>query len=333
MSILFLLAGIGVVNGIFTSIYLFINRSAGITDLYFAGLIMMLSIRIAKSIFYYFNREADLLILQIGLSACIFIGPFFYLYMRSIYRKVSQWHSKEIILLLTLLIVITLTGIIYPYRIYPDLWNSLIIKGIYLIWSGFTIAGIYLFIKISKKRDQYTDNFFFLVIVVAAMVFITITYHLALYAGITYIWGSLIFSATFYAMVIRLFIGRRPVTPNFNKEPVENGAEILLAVDLLVQREQLYKEKGMKLDQLARKAGISRNILSRIMNENYGHGFSHFIRKYRIEEAKKLILTRPELSFEGIGYESGFHSKSTFFEAFKKSTGLTPSAYKKQHLS
>ena len=64
-------------------------------------------------------------------------------------------------------------------------------------------------------------------------------------------------------------------------------------------------------------------------NTVYEKGFAHFINEKRVERAKKLLVNNHHLSLEGIGYEAGFNSKSSFFATFKKLTGQTPAQYKR----
>jgi AraC-like DNA-binding protein len=56
------------------------------------------------------------------------------------------------------------------------------------------------------------------------------------------------------------------------------------------------------------------------------HKFTTLRTHYRIAHAKKLLLSEKVdvMSMEGIGLESGFASKSSFFSVFKQETGLTP---------
>ena len=50
----------------------------------------MLSIRVGKSVFFHFNHDLSFNYLQFGLTACLFIGPFLYLYIHSITKKENK---------------------------------------------------------------------------------------------------------------------------------------------------------------------------------------------------------------------------------------------------
>jgi len=100
----------------------------------------------------------------------------------------------------------------------------------------------------------------------------------------------------------------------------------------IIQREKLYKNPNLNMDLLAKKTQLSSGYLSQIINQKEGKNFNDFINTYRIEEVK-ANLTNPKYahySILGIGLEAGFKSKSTFNAAFKKLTGQTPSAFKRQ---
>ena len=59
--------------------------------------------------------------------------------------------------------------------------------------------------------------------------------------------------------------------------------------------------------------------------------FNRFINGYRINEAIRLLMDPGfnGLSVEGIASSVGFISKSAFYSAFRKITGLTPVEYRK----
>ena len=50
----------------------------------------------------------------------------------------------------------------------------------------------------------------------------------------------------------------------------------------------------------------------------------------RIQQSKKLLIDEKYANYTivSIGLESGFNSKSTFYNVFKKHVGCTPLAYK-----
>lgn len=332
MSILFLLASLGVVNGILVSIYLLVKKPRVASDIYFSGLLLALSIRIGKSIFFYFSEQVDLLILQIGLSACIFIGPFFYLYLKSLQKPETSFKKEAILLLLTLLVSIIGVGLIFPYRSFPEIWNGYIIYGIYTIWHLFLLLGLYHYYQLRKgltlASKPMSGDQKYLAAIVVAMIFITLTYLTALFVGFTYIWGALIFSFTFYYLLARLFFTKKHPIPKTSDESLENADELLQKVNQLMNERKLFTQRRLKLDELAAQANMSKHTLSRVLNEAYQHGYAQYINEYRVREAKQLIATRPELSLEGIGYEAGFNSKSAFFETFKKLAHCTPAEYK-----
>ncbi len=101
----------------------------------------------------------------------------------------------------------------------------------------------------------------------------------------------------------------------------------------LAMREKPYLDPQLSADKLAELANISPRQLSQILNDGIGQNFFEWINGYRIEEAKKL-LTHPgqnDKTVLEILYAAGFNSKSAFHRAFKEHTGLTPTAYRKQH--
>ncbi len=333
MSFLFLFASLGVINGFLLSIYLLIKSANSILPKYFGLLLLALVIRIGKSVFFYFNREVDLLILQIGLSACVFIGPFFYLFFKSLQKGDTSMRRNDAMMLALLFLVIIVVGIIYPYRVYPQIWNGYIIYFIYTIWVLFIFLGLYHVVNIVKSelKDgiKPKKQLWYIIAIAMSVVFITLTYQLALFVKITYIWGALLFSFSFYYLLGRVILNKHALIPKLATQKLENGKQLLAKVDQIMANEKPFRSQGLKLDDLAVKSGMSKHLLSKVLNEVYLDGFSHYVKEYRVNEAKSLIVERKDLSLEGIGYEAGFNSKSAFFDAFKKVANCTPAEYKK----
>lgn len=116
----------------------------------------------------------------------------------------------------------------------------------------------------------------------------------------------------------------------------EMEAEVVSDKNLLDKLEQHLEEQKPFLDpevslaDLAQQLQASPRQVSVLINKGMGKSFFDLINSYRIEEAKRILKesTDPGLTVLEVMYEVGFNSKSSFNTAFKKYTGLTPTAYK-----
>jgi AraC-like DNA-binding protein len=106
----------------------------------------------------------------------------------------------------------------------------------------------------------------------------------------------------------------------------ENLARLLA----LMKTERLYLEGELKLSEVAEKLDVSTNNLSQIINDKLGKNFYDFVNEYRVETAKQLLLDpkKQHLTLLAIAFESGFNSKSSFNNVFKKQTSQTPSGFR-----
>lgn len=100
----------------------------------------------------------------------------------------------------------------------------------------------------------------------------------------------------------------------------------------LINSKKPFLDNDLSLIKLASLLNVSPHILSYLINKGFDENFFQFVNRYRIEEAKKLILDpkMAHLSLLGIGFEVGFNSKTVFNTTFKKVTGQTPSEFKQQ---
>lgn len=99
----------------------------------------------------------------------------------------------------------------------------------------------------------------------------------------------------------------------------------------LMQEEKIFIDENLSLDDTAKQLSLPPHKLSRFMNLVMDSDFRNFINKFRVEEAKRLLKTEPDMSIKQICYEVGFKSASTFHESFKKFTGTSPGKFRKQY--
>lgn len=97
----------------------------------------------------------------------------------------------------------------------------------------------------------------------------------------------------------------------------------------LVEKEKLYLNSELTLSDVAKLLSTNTAFLSKAVNQYYNMNFSNYLNKFRIEEAKRLIDEGRQdvMTFEGIANSCGFVSRSSFNQAFKKFTEMTPTEY------
>ena len=84
---------------------------------------------------------------------------------------------------------------------------------------------------------------------------------------------------------------------------------------------------------MATRMKMSRHHLTQLLNERLEKNFYSFINEYRIEEAiDRLNDPSLQVNILSLAFDCGFNSKSSFNNYFKKITGTTPTAYRKQQL-
>ncbi|MDP4489674.1 MULTISPECIES: AraC family transcriptional regulator [Pseudoalteromonas] len=95
--------------------------------------------------------------------------------------------------------------------------------------------------------------------------------------------------------------------------------------------DRAYLNPELSLSLLAQRTGHSTHNISQAINQSLALNFFDFVNQYRVQESKVMLLRDPSLAVLDIGLGAGFNSKSSFYAAFKKHTGATPSQFRKQH--
>ena len=95
----------------------------------------------------------------------------------------------------------------------------------------------------------------------------------------------------------------------------------------IMEQEKPYLESKLSLASLAGRLEISPNQLSQIINQMAKVNFYDFINAYRVEEFIRKAGENRNYSLLALAFDSGFNSKSSFNNIFKKQKGLSPSKF------
>ncbi len=338
-QLLFFFSALGAFNGIILGLFfLFYVRPKHRSHLFLGLLLLALSVRVGKSVFYYFNYDLADVYIQVGLFACWFIGPLLYFYVKTVLevtRSASKDMKRQFAVLMLLALVLFLG---FPRNDHEGLWTSWLIRLIYLQWVLYVIAAGYYVRKNypkvqSIKKGMPSFKLWFLSIYIGNAI-ICIAFNTGNYTS--YIVGALSFSFVFYLLALLLLFAKKRNELIFlnvprdreKRIPVENANVLTERLEDMMMEGQLHKDPDLTLAKVAKKLGVLPNKLSLLLNDNIGVSFPDYLNKKRVAEAKAMIKSNSNYSFEAIGYDCGFNSKSAFYAAFKKHAGTTPSKYR-----
>ncbi|QCX02178.1 AraC family transcriptional regulator [Aggregatimonas sangjinii] len=336
-ELLFFFSALGVFNALLISFYFFfLKRPRNISNFFFGFLLLMLAIRVGKSVFYYFNDDLHLLFIKIGLIACILIGPALYFYIKSLDSANLEIRFWKIHFLVLASLAISI-GFLFPETHNPRLALFHWMPIIYTIWLGYIVATgwsiRHTISKIFRKGDKLSSLDFWVLSVFVGNFIIWLAYKTVSYTS--YIVGALTFSFIFYLLFLLLHFRRtkgaiftKSIKYSNKKIEATEAENLKKQLRQLMEKEKLYTNADLKLSDVANKMNILPHTLSQLINDNLGKSFTQFINEYRVLEAKNLIQSNASIKLEAVGYDCGFNSKSTFYSVFKKMTRTTPAKYK-----
>lgn len=345
-KVLFFFSALGAFNGLILSLYFFFFTTKKYLPNYLLGaLLLVLSLRIGKSVVYFFDANLPKIYLQLGLTACFFIGPFLYFFIRAEIQQIQKLPKSWIGQTAFWAFVIVVVGVVYPYQAVPYLWRHYIIPLIYLQWGIYVIfSGGVIWPLLKKIRQKESLKAFekWVLTIFGGVLLLFVSYVWAILNIIkgSYIFGALYFSLIIYLVVFILLYRKKTNDLSsfssqkyIDKKMDEQEVELMVGkLKRAMEEKMLYKDPNLKLNDLAKEINLSGHQLSQLLNDNLEKNFSLFVNEYRIEEACKMLSMNVPLTIDAIGDEVGFNAKSTFFAAFKKIKGLTPSAYQKQQI-
>lgn len=95
-----------------------------------------------------------------------------------------------------------------------------------------------------------------------------------------------------------------------------------------------FLSPDLRIADAAHAMGIPDDLLSRRLNDQ-GLPFGDLVTELRLNSAAARLRLREEArtSIEAIGLLSGYSSRSGFYKAFSSKFGMTPAAYRKQHIN
>jgi AraC-like DNA-binding protein len=141
---------------------------------------------------------------------------------------------------------------------------------------------------------------------------------------------------TALAAVAIILDPRRQLLPPGRKpaRPVGSHAELIHELEMAMTKEELWRQEGLTLAALAARLRTPEYKLRSVINGQLGHrNFLEFVNGYRVEAAKALLTDSGNISnVAQVAFTVGFSSLAPFNRAFKETTGVTPTQWRREML-
>lgn len=109
----------------------------------------------------------------------------------------------------------------------------------------------------------------------------------------------------------------------------EDMARIAKKIETCMQTNKLYLAPNLSLGMLSSHIGVPANYVSQTLNAFIGMSFFDYINRERVLHTQSELIETNDTVLN-IAINTGFNSRSSFYKAFKRETGLTPIAYRKK---
>jgi len=116
-------------------------------------------------------------------------------------------------------------------------------------------------------------------------------------------------------------------TPQVSDVPYDAKTLAGIRVKAYADHLQTHFYVDETLGDVAARLGVSRRYFSSLFKEETGESWLSYVRRLRVEYAKKLLLTS-DRSVTTITFECGFNDLSNFYRCFKKLEGTSPEKWR-----
>lgn len=329
-SFLFFLSFLGLINGFLIALMLF-NRpgkqvllSRLIASLFFLGALAMLLVTLVNANII---REYPV-ITTLEYFIALSVGPLLRQCVLLLLQK-DKKNLKRILVHFIPAFAYLFFGALFPSISFPILW-------IMLHFQTYIVLSLFQYLKFRKSGSQRlpAKQQFWLTAIIAFYTLIGLSQWVRFIFSDTQLLNLIIpltASLNFYLVLLIGFnrsIILLPGKPSFIRSSKRKSQE-WAAIEEEIRQQKLYTQKGLTLSQLAFQLEIPVYHFSELLHQESQQHFPTFLNSLRVNYAKELLIDHrySHYTIEAIANQAGFHSRSAFYQCFKKQTGLTPSAY------
>lgn len=347
---------IGIIHGFILAIIVLYSKFFRSKTNSYLGITLLLISIVGINNWFWDLGENPLLIAILDIFLWQFLYPvilFFYFVKATdneLHTRNKLYLFLPFIILSTINLIIVLQNIFFLYKL-PFLTQQIIrvfYKGIYFLSFIFPIIMMVISAKYVFNKNNVKDVIWIRSIWIAMFILIIFGSVLELIrfitsnrVSMTYLW--MLVTIFTYWLIFKGFYKFRLSNERFElKIQVANSPskiksstryldDYINKLHELIIDQKMYQDPNISREKVADLLGISSGYLSSLISQTSYSNFSEFINHYRVEAIKQMIINPDfeKYSLLAIGLEAGFSSKATYYNVFKKRTGMTPNQYRK----
>ncbi|WP_420322731.1 helix-turn-helix domain-containing protein [Flagellimonas sp.] len=335
------IAGLGAAQSLLLSVYSFFERKKDFRNLLLGLFFLVITIRLGKSILWVYLDATPLWLINIGFIAHSISGPALFLYIFNFLfpKKWSNWNLLHFVpsaVLLFYVGMLTLEGFWYAGG-----YTALLFHQMAYSLAGLALLGIHFGLK-DKRVSINRATIIWISSLVLGTAVLQSLYFSNYILGITpYLLGPVSYLPFVYFLAFLLF--KNPSLLKHSNQKKQQNIRLdahqlkdyAQQMKQLMEFKKLYLDPNCSLNKVANEMKLPAYLISHVVNNALDKSFPDFLNSYRIEEVKTRLL-QPEnnnVKIASLAYDCGFNSLSSFNIAFKKSTGVTPSKFLRNHTS
>ncbi len=303
-----------------------------------------MAFRVGKSVMLNFGDDLEPIFIFTGLAMLLLIGPLFRWYVQGMTTPNLQL-SKRYMLELIPFVVIFGSSLFVTKEWYENSELVIIIfaSGLIFIYLHFAFYILLCWLVLKRTKKRYRDDvqtksqktvIGWLHMLVIGFLIIWVSYVLNILDGaVPYVIGPIVYSLVIYFLSYKAY-QLRSIDLDGAVFKISDNNILFQKISELVIADKLYLESDLSLVKLSEMLGQSTQLTSSIINQYAKRNFNDFINYYRIQDAKKMLLSElsEKYTISAIAFDLGFSSLSSFNSAFKKFVGTTPSSYRKSQV-
>lgn len=324
---------LGVFQSLLLSAYFLSAGRKSLNQVLLGLALLMVTLRAAKSTIFLFNPDISLWVINVGFAAHAAIGPILLLYT---YSFSMSFQLKKIHLLHFLPAIMI---VIFAWLLQLELfWYRGGYATLLIYTFIYTIVYLWAFVR-ARQNGTFTSEvtFRWISVLLATLTLFQFSYFSNYILGLTdYSNGPMLYAVVIY-LITFVVIKNNQAFQNERRKKYQNVnlsvadlTKHFQTISNVMEQQRPYGHVDFSVQKLSELTHLPGYIISIVLSIKTFKNFNQYVNSFRVRDAKHMLSDArfDNWTIAAIAYECGFNSLSTFNTAFKKLTGITPSAFK-----